>query len=85
VAWLEPDYELVHCATCGAEYAPGRDRRTWLIEAVLQIGQAAGWRGERAVAEWRALAETLSEEQLDRWYRVSAWAARVNRETQAKE
>jgi hypothetical protein len=79
LAWLEPDDELVHCATCGAEYAPGCDRREWLIEAVLQIGQDAGWWGERAVAERRQLAPKLTDEQLKRWYRVSTWAARVER------
>jgi Zn ribbon nucleic-acid-binding protein len=81
LAWLEPDDELVHCATCGAEYAPGVDRREWLIGVVVRIGQNAGWWDEGTVTEWRRLAETLSEEQLDRWYRVSAWAAKVNRET----
>jgi len=71
----------VRCATCGAAYEPGVDRRAWLIEAVVRIGQAEGWWNEGTVTEWRRLAETLTEEQLDRWYRVSAWAARVNRET----
>jgi Zn ribbon nucleic-acid-binding protein len=80
LAWLEPDDELVHCATCGAAYEPGVGRREWLIEVVVRIGQNAGWWGERAVAEWRQLAPKLSDEQLDRWYRVSAWAARTERE-----
>ena len=85
LAWLEPHYELVRCATCDAEYTPGVDRRTWLIEAVVRIGQEVGWWDEDVTDEWRELADTLTVEQLDRWYRVSIWAAKVNRETQAKE
>jgi Zn ribbon nucleic-acid-binding protein len=85
LTWLEPDFEVVRCTTCGAEYAPGVDRRAWLIEAVVRIGQSAGWWDDGTVTEWRRLADTLTVEQLDRWYRVSAWAAKVNRETQTKE
>ncbi|MGI6379797.1 MAG: hypothetical protein ACOX2R_03290 [Anaerolineae bacterium] len=84
LAWLEPDAERVRCATCGAEYAPGGDRRDWLIEAVVRIGQDAGWWDDSVVARWREMAQTLTVEQLDRWYRVSIWAAKVNRKTRTE-
>lgn len=85
LAWLEPDYERVRCATCGDEFEPGVDRREWLTQAVLAIGQDAGWWEEGVAEKWRELAKTLTVEQLDRWYRVSAWAAKVNRETRTEK
>jgi len=81
LAWLKPHYELVRCASCGAAYEPGVDRRTWLIKAVARIGLDIGWWDQCGADEWRRLADTLTDEQLDRWYRVSAWAAKVERET----
>jgi len=80
LAWLGSDDELVRCATCGAEYAPGVDRREWLTEAVVRIGVDVGWWDQSVVADWRDLAGTLTEEQLDRWYRVSTWAAKMKKE-----
>jgi len=85
LAWLKPHYELVRCASCGAAYEPGVDRRTWLIKAMVRIGQDAGWWDEDVVARWREMADTLTVEQLDRWYRVSAWAARGKRPTHDEE
>jgi len=81
LAWLEPDYEAVRCATCGTEYTPSVDRRAWLTEAVARIGLDIGWWDQSVADEWQRLADTLTHEQLDRWYRVSAWAAKVKRET----
>ncbi len=80
LAWLGSDDELVRCATCGAAYAPGVDRPACLTEAVVRIGEGIGWCDQSVVADWRELAGTLTEEQLDRWYRVSACAAKAKKE-----
>ena len=85
LAWLEPDHELVRCATCGTKYTPGVDRRAWLIEAVVRIGLDIGWWDEDVTDEWRELVGTLTVEQLDRWYRVSIWAAKVKKEAGRKD
>lgn len=47
---------------------------------MVRIGQDAGWWDEETVTEWRKMADTLTVEQLDRWYRVSAWATPVERQ-----
>lgn len=80
LAWLKPDCELVCCATSGAEYAPAMDRRACLTQAVVRIGEDIGGCDQSFVADWRELAGTLTDEQLDRWYRVSACAAKAKKE-----